>query len=83
MANIVNRNNTNGNKQVTISAGSNKPITVDWKDDDTVATVLVRAGVQMSSGQTATLGRRRVKDPAKTKVNPGETIVVAGKPANG
>lgn len=70
-------------KIVTVSNGSNAPVTVDWQEGDTVATVLKRAEVIIANGQTANLGRRRVKDPAKTKVQPGDTIVIAGKPANG
>ncbi len=77
---IVNRE---AKKTVTVSVGSNAPIIVDWKEGDTVASVLSRANVYVSGSQTATLGRRRVKNPDKTKVNAGETIVVAGKPANG
>lgn len=61
----------------------NAPTPVDWYSGDTVASVLERAKIEIKSGQTATLGRRRVKHPEKTKVKAGDTIVIAGKISNG
>ena len=79
---------TNGSQVVenivTIAAGAgNEPITVEWQPDDTVETVLGRAEVKIGVGETVTIGRRRIKNPAKTKVNAGDLIVIATKPANG
>lgn len=68
--------------RIAVGAG-NEPIVIGWQEDDTVESVLQRAQVELKTGQTATLGKRRVKNPAKTKVKAGDLIVIAGKPANG
>lgn len=60
-----------------------EPIAIPWVQGDTVDSVLKRAGVRIESGRTATLGRRRVRNPEKTDVKAGEVIVIAGKPSNG
>jgi len=60
-----------------------EPVSVPWKEGDTVASVLKRAGVQIKSGRTATIGRRRVRNPEKTEIKAGEVIVIAGQPSNG
>ena len=67
---------------LSIGAGTT-PIDVEWMDGDTVATVLERAGVVVEAGKTPTLGKVRVKNPKTTLVQPGEVIVVTGKPSNG
>ena len=72
-----------GNRKVLISGAGIKTKKIDWQESDTVQTVLNRAEVTLRSGQTATLGKTRVTDPAKTPVSPGDTIVIAGKPGNG
>lgn len=71
-----------GYVRIAIGAG-NAPVDVEWEPGDTVSTVIERAKVSLSKDQTATIGKRRVKKPEKTKVYPGDLIVVAGKPANG
>lgn len=65
------------------NGAGNEPIEISWQQGDTVASVLARANVTVERGRTATIGRRRVKDPAKTEIKPGEVIVIAGKPSNG
>lgn len=67
---------------VAVGAGT-KPVEVDYKQGDTVASVLKRAELSYSDNQSPTLGKKRVRNPEKTPVNPGDTIVVAGRPANG
>lgn len=69
---------------VRIATGAgNEPIEIGWQEGDTVESVLKRAGVTVEDGQTATLGKRRIKNPGKTKIKAGDLIVIAGKPANG
>lgn len=69
---------------VMIANGAgNKPTEVEWQSGDTVASVLKRAGIKIQSGQTATLGKRRIRNLEKTKVDSGATIVIAGKVSNG
>ena len=69
---------------VRIANGAgNKPVEVEWRPGDTVATVLKRAGIEVQRGQTATLGKRRIRNPEKTNVDSGATIVIAGKVSNG
>lgn len=69
---------------VRIANGAgNNPVTVSWQQGDTVASVLKRANITIERGRTATIGRRRIKDPAKTEIKAGEVIVIAGKPSNG
>lgn len=75
-------NKVEGNT-VSVVVGSNKPIKVDYRQGDTVQSILDRAGASIKQGQSASLGRRRVGDPKKTKVQPGDTIVIAGRPSNG
>jgi len=71
-------------KVVTISTGpGTEPILIEYKNGDTVATVLQRAGVKIAQGQTATIGNKRVKGPSKTRVTAGDVIVVAPVPGNG
>ena len=67
---------------VAVGAGT-KPIAVDWRRGDTVARALKRAEVTVAAGMTPTLGKVRVVDPDHTAVSAGDTIVVAGRPANG
>lgn len=75
---------TTGKNTVKLAIGAGtEPIAVDWKEGDTVSAVIKRAGAAIQPGQTATLGRRRVKNPDKTAVRAGETIIIAGKPSNG
>ena len=69
---------------VKIANGAgNEPVTISWQQGDTVASVLKRANITIESGRTATIGRRRVRKPEKTAIQPGEVIVIAGKPSNG
>ena len=76
-------NNTN-NDIVYISYGAgNAPIEVEYRDGDTVASVLKRAEVVVDVGMTPTLGKKRIKDPEKTTVSAGDLIVIAGQPSNG
>jgi hypothetical protein len=75
-------NKAQGTVNVANGAG-NTPIKVDWYPGDTVATILERAKITIRSGQTATLGKRRVKRPNRTPVESGATIVIAGKISNG
>ena len=71
-------------KIVKVSAGAGtQTIDVKWQEGDTVSTVLRRAEVTVKDGHTATLGRKKVKNPDKTKVNPSDVIVVEGQPRNG
>lgn len=72
----------NNNVRIATGAG-NEPIEIGWQKGDTVESVLARAGVVVEAGQTATLGKRRIKNPGKTKIKAGDLIVIAGKPANG
>ncbi|MCL2444738.1 hypothetical protein FWD07_01280 [Candidatus Saccharibacteria bacterium] len=68
--------------RISVGAGT-KPIEVEWKQGDTVATVLKRADVKMEEGRVATLGKKKVKNPEKTTVSAGDLIVVEGQPRNG
>ena len=69
---------------VRIANGAgNEPVAISWQQGDTVATVLKRANITIEQGRTATIGRRRIKKPEKTAIQPGEVIVIAGKPSNG
>lgn len=79
------KNKANANSTtVTVAVGAgSKPMRIDWRPGDTVASILKRAGVVVAPGKTPTLGERKVSDPEHTKVQAGETIVVAGKPSNG
>jgi len=54
-----------------------------WLDGDTVGSVLDREKVRIPHGKWATLGKVRVKNLHKTPVQPGDVIVVEGKPGNG
>lgn len=75
---------TGNSDKITIAVGAgNAPVVIDWQENDTVATVLQRAQVKIGSDQTAVIGKRRVKNIERHKVRPGDTIVIAGKPANG
>lgn len=77
-------NNTNNEAIVYISYGAgNAPIEVEYRDGDTVASVLKRAEVVVGVGMTPTLGKKRIKDPEKTTVSAGYLIVIAGQPSNG
>lgn len=75
---------TKTHETVNVANGAgNTPVKVDWYPGDTVASILKRAEITVQSGQTATLGKRRVKNPEHTKVDAGATIVIAGKISNG
>lgn len=65
------------------NGAGNDPVSISWQPGDTVASVLERAGITIEKGRTATIGRRRVRNPAKTEIQPDEVIVIAGKPSNG
>lgn len=75
-------NKAQGTVNVANGAG-NTPTKVDWYPGDTVASILKRAEINIQPGQTATLGKRRVKRPERTPVDSGATIVIAGKISNG
>lgn len=78
------KSDPNDQKVVTVAIGAgNAPIQVPWQESDTVASVLKRAQIVVEHGKTPTLGKKRITNPEKTKVQPGDVIVVAGKPANG
>lgn len=84
MANLNKENVQDTQQVVKIANGAGTdPITVSWQQGDTVASVLERAGVTIGHGHTATIGRRRVRNPEKTAIKVGEVIVIAGKPSNG
>lgn len=68
---------------VKITKGANDPVIVPWQQGDTVASVLKRAKITIDRGRTATIASCCVRKPAKTKVQPGEHIVIAGTPSNG
>lgn len=69
---------------VKIANGAgNDPIEIAWQQGDTVASVLQRAGITIERGRTASIGRRRIRNPEKTEIRAGEVIVIAGKPSNG
>lgn len=76
-----------GTKQqfIRISPGGGQPVMrIEWQENDTVAAVLLRAGITtIGRGRTIALGSRRVRHPDKTPIQPGEAIVIAGKPNNG
>lgn len=86
--------NQNGNKNVdlgkeqgpivylSVGAGT-KPLEVAWKQGDTVASILKRANIVVDRGKVPTLGKVKVKNPAKAQVQPNDVIVVEGKPGNG
>ncbi|MBR5669829.1 hypothetical protein IKX12_01990 [Candidatus Saccharibacteria bacterium] len=77
-------NNTNNEAIVYVAYGAgNEPIEVEYHENDTVASVLERAGVIVDKGMTPTLGKKRVRKPEKTTVSAGDLIVIAGKPSNG
>jgi len=77
-------NNTNNEAIVYVSYGAgNEPIEVEYRDGDTVASVLERADVIVDRGMTPTLGKKRIRNPEKTAVSAGDLIVIAGKPSNG
>ncbi len=81
MAKVVSR--VKGDKvYIAVGAGT-KPIEVTWQQGDTVDSVLKRADVIYTSDKSPTLGKVRVLNPKNTHVKPGDTIVVAGRPANG
>lgn len=73
-----------GKPIVKVSTGAGKlPKKVEYHEGDTVESILARAGIKIKEGQHPTLGKRAVKDPKTTKVQAGDVIVIAGKPANG
>ena len=75
---------TKNTQKVFINNGPGTPTKeVDYQQGDTVATVLKRAEITIGSTQTATIGKARIKNPEKHRVNPNDTIVIAGKPGNG
>ena len=77
-------NNKKNATVVSIANGvGNRPIDVEYRKGDTVASVLERAGIVVESGMTPTLGKKRVRNPEKTAVSAGDLIVIAGKPSNG
>ncbi|MFV0485209.1 MAG: hypothetical protein ACK5MU_03235 [Candidatus Saccharimonadales bacterium] len=67
---------------LSVGAGT-KPREVDWVEGDTVETILNRANVVVEKGKVPTLGKLKVKNPAKTPVVANDVIVVEGKPGNG
>ena len=75
-------NNTKAIVYISYGAG-NAPIEAEYRDGDTVASVLKRAEVVVDVGMTPTLGKKRIKDPEKTTVSAGDLIVIAGQPSNG
>lgn len=74
---------TSGPVVKVANGAGNDPVEISWQQGDTVATILKRANITIEPGRTATIGRRRIKNPAKTAIQPGEVIVIAGKPSNG
>lgn len=75
---------TNDGPFVSVANGAGAdPIRVAWQEGDTVASILERAGIQIEEGRTPSISQRRIKNPEKAKVSPGELIVIAGKPSNG
>ena len=78
--------NAQSAKELTVRIANgpgSKLIEVSYKEGDTVASVLARAGIELDKGTTATLGNKRVDKPEKTTVSPDDLIVVAGMPSNG
>ncbi len=71
---------------VRLSFGAgNDPRAIQYHEGDSVQSILERAGLQLKPGQCVTLGRKRInpKKLEKTLVQPGDTLVIAGMPANG
>lgn len=67
---------------LSVGAGT-KPQEIEWQKGDTVASILKRANVVVERGKVPTLGKQKVKNPAKAPVVAGDMIVVEGKPGNG
>ncbi len=69
---------------VTVADGAgNPPKKVEYCQGDTVAIILKKANISLEDGEAVTLGRKRIRNTGKTKVEPGDTLVIAGKVCNG
>ncbi len=77
-------NKTNHEATVNVVNGTgNDAIAFPYSQGDTVASILKKANIKLEHGTTVTLGRKNVRNPEKTSVKPGDTLVIAGKVSNG
>lgn len=71
-------------KKVKVVNGvGNDAVSFTYTAGDTVASILKKANIKVDRYDTVTLGRKRIRHPEKTPVQPGDTLVIATKVSNG
>jgi len=79
----ANATNPTNQKTVTVQNGpGSKPIVVEWQRGDTRDKVLERAKVELTEDCTASVDGNVLRF-GRSKVKPGDVIIVANRPRNG
>lgn len=66
-----------------VNGTGNDAVPFAYTEGDTVASILTKANIKLNKGDTVTLGRKNIKNPEKTPVKSGDTLVIASKVSNG
>lgn len=78
--------NLESTQYITLSFGAGNPARqIPYHPGDSIQDILNRAELTLDPGQCVTLGRKRInpKKLNKTLVQPDDTLIIAGMPANG